>query len=121
MKKQFSVFFRGRVLKELIRHITQKSDQQRSADIAERHQNRPVNSPGYPVILTVLPWTYDLSSDFNLKRQTNGFRAAYRLILTSETKKENISRFFGVYTNKVKVIANFRLSSGIFDRSDFYF
>ena len=36
-------------------------------------------------------------------------------------KKNNISRFFRVYTNKVKVIENFRLSSGIFDRSDFYF
>ena len=54
---------------------------------------RPVNSPGYPVILTVLPWTYDLPSDFNLKRQTNGFRAVYRLILTSETKKKTYPGF----------------------------
>ena len=54
---------------------------------------RPVNSPGYPVILTVLPWTNDLPSDFYKKRQTNGFRAFYRLILTSETKKKTCPGF----------------------------
>ena len=54
---------------------------------------RPVNSPGHPVILTVLPWTNNLPSDFYKKRQTNGFQAVYRLILTSETKKKTYPGF----------------------------
>ena len=90
--------------------------QRRSATWA----TRPVNSPGYPVILTVLPWTYDLPSDFNLKRQTNGFRAVYRLILKSETKKKTYPGF-SVFTQTKSRSLHFRLSSGIFDRSDFYF
>ena len=56
-------------------------------------QSRPVNCPGYPVILTVLPLTNDLPSDFYKKRQTNGFRAVYWLILTTETKKKTYPGF----------------------------
>ena len=76
-------------------------------------RHRPVNSPGYPVILTVLPWTYDLPYDFNLKRQTNGFPAVYRLILTSETKKKTYPGF-SVFTQTKSRSLQFPVEFGDF-------
>ena len=47
--------------------------------------------PDIPLFMGL--WTNDLPSDFYKKCQTNIFRAVYRLILTTETKKKTYSGF----------------------------